>query len=83
MCQTMGDSISLVILDLIMPVMDGRQCLAEILRIKPSAKVIIASGYSESGPTSRSMTGGAKGFVEKPYNESQLLTTIRKVLDQD
>ena len=44
--QMEKDKISLILLDLIMPEMDGRKCLAEILRIDPNAKVIIASGYS-------------------------------------
>ena len=41
------DRISLVILDLIMPEMDGRRCLKEILQMDRSARVLIASGYSE------------------------------------
>ena len=77
------ESISLVILDLIMPVMDGRQCLAEILRIDPHAKVIIASGYSEGGPANGVMAARAKGFVQKPYSMRELLTTIREILDVD
>ncbi|MCX5874261.1 MAG: response regulator [Deltaproteobacteria bacterium] len=77
------DRISLILLDLIMPVMDGGQCLAEILRINPKAKVIVASGYSQSGPANDAMAGGAKGFVQKPYNMRQLLTAIRQVLDND
>ncbi|MDQ1240098.1 MAG: two-component system, cell cycle sensor histidine kinase and response regulator CckA [Thermodesulfobacteriota bacterium] len=76
-------SISLVILDLIMPEMDGRKCLEKILRVNPKAKVIIASGYSESGSGSGAMAGGEKGFVQKPYNMRQLLTTIRDLLDAD
>jgi DNA-binding NarL/FixJ family response regulator len=66
-----------------MPVMDGRKCLAEILRIDPHAKVIIASGYSEGGQANGVMDSGAKGFVQKPYNMRQLLTTVREVLDKD
>ncbi|MCX5874658.1 MAG: PAS domain S-box protein, partial [Deltaproteobacteria bacterium] len=48
--QREGESISLIILDLIMPEMDGRQCLGEILRIDPNAKVIIASRDSPDRP---------------------------------
>jgi two-component system, cell cycle sensor histidine kinase and response regulator CckA len=77
------DSISLIILDLIMPEMDGKKCLAEVLRVNPKAKVVLASGYSEVGSASGSMAGGAKGFVQKPYNIRQLLTMIRSVLDDD
>jgi PAS domain S-box-containing protein len=75
--------ISLIILDLIMPEMDGRKCLEEVLRVNPKARVVLASGYSESGPGSGAMTGGAKGFVHKPYNMRQLLTTIREILDKN
>ncbi|MFA6223665.1 MAG: PAS domain S-box protein [Desulfomonilaceae bacterium] len=77
------ERIALIVLDLIMPVMDGRQCLAEILRINPKAKVIITSGYSEWGPADGVMAAGAKGFVEKPYNMRHLLATAREVLDKN
>ena len=40
--------ISLVILDLIMPKMGGKQCLEELLKIDPRLKVLIASGYSDT-----------------------------------
>jgi two-component system, cell cycle sensor histidine kinase and response regulator CckA len=78
-----GAGISLIILDLIMPVMDGRQCLAEILRINPNARVVIASGYSETGPVNGVMAAGAKGFIQKPYTMRQLLTTVRQILDRN
>ena len=81
--QRDDQSISLIILDLIMPVMDGRQCLAGILRIDSNAKVVIASGYSEGGPVHGVMSAGAKGFIQKPYNLGQLLTTVREILDQN
>jgi PAS domain S-box-containing protein len=70
--------ISLILLDLIMPVMDGWQCLVKILRVDPNAKVIIASGLAKG-----MQAKGAKGFVQKPFESSQLLTTIRNVLDKD
>jgi len=79
-----GERISLVILDLIMPEMDGRQCLAEILRVDPNARILIASGYSEQGPGGKDILAkGAMGFVEKPYDIGELLEAIRKILDAD
>jgi CheY-like chemotaxis protein len=83
MYQTESESISLIILDLIMPEMDGRQCLGEILQIDPTVKVLIASGYSESGSAIGATVDGAKGFVQKPYNMRQLLTAVREILDND
>ena len=70
------NQISLVILDLIMPVMDGRQCFEEILRLDPGAKVLIASGFSPDGATRETLEGRTKGFVGKPFNIKQLLKTV-------
>jgi CheY-like chemotaxis protein len=77
-----GEGISLIILDLIMPVMDGKKCLEEILQINPNAKVIIASGDSEKGLANFIHGKGAKGFIYKPYDIRELLTTIREILDE-
>ena len=76
------NQISLVILDLIMPVMDGNQCLQEILKLDPKTKVLIASGYSPDGTLREPLEGGAKGFVGKPFNLKQLLRTIRDALKE-
>jgi two-component system, cell cycle sensor histidine kinase and response regulator CckA len=80
--QREKDRIALILLDLIMPEMDGKQCLGEILRVNPNAKVVLASGYSEAGPAI-SATAGAKGYIQKPYDMRQLLTTVRDILDRD
>ncbi len=77
------DRISLILLDLIMPVMDGKKCLEEILQIESKAKVIIASGYSEHGPANGIMEAGAKGFIDKPFDMRELLEKIRKIIDED
>ena len=58
-----NDRISLVLLDLIMPEMDGKRRLEEILRIDPNAKAIIASGDSEKELANFIHGKGAKGFV--------------------
>ena len=81
--QVEKDRIDLIMLDLIMPIMDGRQCLAGVLRINPDAKIIIASGVSEAGSASGARVAGAKGFVQKPYDMRKLLTKIREILDAD
>ncbi len=75
------DRIALVLLDLIMPVMGGKQCLERLLEINPKVKVVITSGYSVEGHTKETLEAGAKGFVGKPYEMKDLLGTARKVLD--
>jgi DNA-binding NtrC family response regulator len=75
--------ISLVILDLIMPKLGGKQCLEELLAIDPEVKVLVASGYSADGPTKNAIGSGAKGFISKPYDAKEILRVVRKVLDED
>ncbi len=73
--------IDLVILDLIMPQMGGRDCLREILELASETKVIIASGYAANGEIAEAIQEGAKASVRKPYEAQQLLELVRKVLD--
>ncbi len=75
------NEIALVILDLIMPAMGGKECLEELLRIDPQAKVLIASGFSVNGQTRATLESGAKGYVSKPFNIRELLRSVRRVLD--
>jgi two-component system, cell cycle sensor histidine kinase and response regulator CckA len=79
--QENRDEISLVMLDLIMPEMGGKQCLQGLLSIDPAVKVIIASGYAVNGTVKETLASGARGFVNKPYDNKQLLQTVREVLD--
>jgi two-component system, cell cycle sensor histidine kinase and response regulator CckA len=78
-----GDQIALVILDLFMPEMGGDQCLDEILAINPRAKVIISSGASIDRKKKETLESEAKGFVSKPFRLSEMLKTVREVLDSD
>jgi len=75
--------ITLVLLDLMMPKMGGKQCLEGLLSLNPSVSVIIASGYSASGPTKEALETGAKAFVNKPYDIRQVLEVVRNALDTE
>jgi PAS domain S-box-containing protein len=76
------EQISLVILDLVMPTMGGKDCLHELLKIDPAVKVLIASGYAGEETTKECVRLGAKGFVSKPFKMKELLQQVRKVLDE-
>jgi two-component system cell cycle sensor histidine kinase/response regulator CckA len=75
--------IDLIILDLVIPGMGGKKCYEEILKINPRAKILIVSGYSANGPGKAALEAGAKGFVGKPFDVSDLLEKIREILDED
>ncbi|MFH0825534.1 MAG: ATP-binding protein, partial [Pseudomonadota bacterium] len=75
------DEIALVILDMIMPKMDGRRCLEELLRIDHRVKVIVAAGRPLDGAVKVAVETGAKGVINKPYDMKELLTVVRETLD--
>ena len=75
------NQIDLVILDISMPGMGGHKCLREILKLDPSAKIVVSSGYSINGPLKETLRSGAAGFVGKPYQMNEMLKTIRRILD--
>jgi CheY-like chemotaxis protein len=62
------NSVDLLVLDMIMePGIDGLETLKEILKIHPSQKSIIASGYSETSRVKEAQLIGAGTYVKKPY----------------
>ena len=77
-----GDNIDLVILDLIMPVMDGSKTFDAIREIHPKMPIILSSGYSLKGKATDIMRRGCNAFIQKPFNISELSQLIRKVLDE-
>lgn len=68
--------ISLVILDLTMPHMDGEQCFRALRQIDPGVKVILSSGFNEQEVSRKFIGKGLSGFIQKPYT----LTSLRDVL---
>ncbi|MFH1115538.1 MAG: response regulator [Pseudomonadota bacterium] len=74
--------VSLVIVDMIMPVMGGKECLNELLRINPDVKVIVASGFTPDAETKEAIEVGAIGFVSKPFQVDEILKAVREALDE-
>ena len=74
-----GD-ITLVFLDLSMPGMGGEEVLPELRKIRPKAKVIVSSGYSEA-ETMRFFEGqDVSGFLQKPFTPTGLAETVKMAL---
>jgi two-component system cell cycle sensor histidine kinase/response regulator CckA len=76
-----GADIDLVILDLIMPGMDGGAVFERIRDIMPAVPVILSSGYAINGQATQIMQNGCNGFIQKPFNFYALSEKIRKTLD--
>jgi PAS domain S-box-containing protein len=72
--------ISLVILDLTMPRMDGAAAFQELKRIRRDIKVIVSSGFSEQEISHHFSGDEPAGFIEKPFEFKSLQEKIRTVL---
>jgi len=75
-----GESIDLVILDLIMPGMDGGETFDRIREQQPKMPILLSSGYSINGQAATIMARGADGFIQKPFNLAALSEKIGGVL---
>jgi len=75
------EAVDLVILDVGMQGMGGVRCLRKILSINQNAKILLSSGYSFNVTVKEGLELGAKGFLAKPYTITELLRTVRNLLD--
>lgn len=73
------DTIFLVILDMIMPGMSGSETFDRLKQINPDVRVILSSGYSINGKASAIISKGCSGFIQKPFNLSDLSSKIEQV----
>lgn len=74
------EKFDLVLLDMKLPDLDGKEIFSAIRAARPDIKVIIFSGYSIDGPVQEILDAGADGFIQKPFPISTLSTKLREVL---
>ncbi len=78
--RTHGDAISLVILDLIMPGLSGRQTYEALRTLSPGLKVLLSSGYAIDEQAKDLLAQGCRGFLQKPCNAATLSAKLRELL---
>lgn len=64
----------MVILDLVLPEMDGPETFRELQKIEPDVRVLISSGFTSDEIVDDLLAAGAKGFLEKPFEMRTLGT---------
>ena len=74
------EAIALVIMDLTMPRMDGREAFEAMLAIQPTIRVVLSSGYSEQESVPQLLGRGLAGFLPKPYPISELRRIVQDSL---
>jgi len=76
-----GERIDLVILDMIMPGLGGKECLRQLLERDPGARVLLSTGFSGRDSEEEIVALGGRGLIHKPYTVNVLLREVRSVLD--
>jgi two-component system cell cycle sensor histidine kinase/response regulator CckA len=72
---------TLVLLDFMLPGMDGNQILARLRHIRPDVRVILMSGLSRQEATSQFDGQSLAGFLQKPFTLEALATELRAVIE--
>jgi PAS domain S-box-containing protein len=73
--------IDAVILDMIMPEMDGAEVFERLKAMDPGVKVLLSSGYSKEGLASDILGRGCAGFIQKPFTMKELVGKLRGILE--
>ena len=81
-CRKNNDIIDLVILDIVMPAMNGSEAYSILKEINPQIKVLLSSGYSVNESVTKMLDNGCQGFIQKPFSLTQLSQKVREVLDK-
>lgn len=75
------DHFDVVLLDLVMPVIDGEAAFVALRQLRPRQPVLLMSGYSKADVVSRAVGTGLVGFLRKPFTSKELVNAIREVID--
>ena len=78
--ESKKNSIDLVIIDMVMPAMDGGKVFDEIKKLSPQVKAILASGFSLNEKAEGIMRRGCDGFIQKPFNLERLSRKLEAVM---
>ncbi len=79
--QQKRKKIALVILDMVMPGLGGRETFLKLKEINSKIKVLLSSGYSTNEGVGEILKEGVGGFIQKPYRDEDLIRKVREVLD--
>jgi CheY-like chemotaxis protein len=80
LAESHTEPIHLLLTDVVMPKMSGRELARRLSTSRPNVKIIYMSGYAEDSAVQREMLSGGAGYLQKPFTEERLLRKIRELL---
>lgn len=78
--EKISSEISLVITDIVMPGINGKELISRMKQIKPETKILAISGYTKYVAPKEEI-GEINGFLQKPFESYYLLSVVRRILD--
>ena len=80
--QSFKDPIHLLLTDLMMPNMGGRELAQKFSQLRPESNILFMSGYTDDIIAQQGLINEGDSFVQKPFSPTQLVKAIREVLDR-
>ena len=75
-----AEDIDLVIMDMVMPEMDGKEACLKIKALKPEQKIIIISGYSKREDLDQILKKNQMSYMHKPFQVNDILLKVEKFI---
>jgi len=77
-----GDSIDMLITDVVMPGINGKELAKRLLKIRPELKILYVSGYTDNVIAHHGVLESGANFLQKPFTMNSLNQKVREILDE-
>ena len=81
--ERLNRPVALILTDVVMPKLSGRELSERIRAVQPSAKVLFMSGYTNDSVVNHGILDGDTWFIQKPFTLHSLVRRVREVLDSE
>jgi CheY-like chemotaxis protein len=73
--------IAAVVLDMVMPEMDGGEVFRRLRAVNPDVKVVVSTGCEQASEVDELLQQGAMGFVQKPFRITELADAVNEAVE--
>jgi DNA-binding NtrC family response regulator len=80
-CEQHAEPIHLMLTDVVMPQMGGRELAEQVAKMRPEMKVLFMSGYTDDAIVHHGVLDAGMAFIQKPFTPDSLASKVRDMLD--